>query len=384
MNGGLYDHEEDGFFRYSTTRDWSVPHFEKMLEDNVNLLGLYLLGYLVTGNDAYAQVATRIVGYVNSNLNDTAFGTFYGSPDADEEYYTLPLAQRRERKPPLVDGVFYTRLNAMTSSAYLQAAWVLGRPELRSIALDALSFLLRKCESDSLKHSYAADGGAGIPALLADYAHIVMALVNAHKETFDQHYLDEGQRLATEMVEVFWDQQHGGFFDIPDSPEVVGSLKVRKTSLGDNALAAEALNSLFNSTLKDEYREKAGTALAAFVNVYKEYGEAAARYAVATRNFLHSPIEVTIVGKPETSQTKSLLTAAATIPYPHTELRFLDSADSDRLQQAGYWDTDEAQAYVCLNTVCLALISDPSSLHQAILDLMAPDTQEIGDALRTL
>lgn len=384
MNGGLYDHEEEGFFRYSTTRDWSVPHFEKMLEDNVRLLRLYLHGSLVTGNDAYAKVATQTIFYVNSSLYDPTACAFYGSQDADKEYYELSLAQRRQSKPPLVDGVLYTGLNAISSSVYFQAAWVLHRPELRSIALETLDFFLRKCESEPLKHSYTDDGVLGIPALLADYANMVIALIDAYEETYEQHYLEEGERLATEMIDIFWDQEHVGFFDIPASPESLGSLKVRKKTLGDNALAAEALISLFNATLKDAYREKAKAALDAFVDVYKEYGEAAAGYALATRSFLHAPIEVTIVGKPETAQTKSLLTSASTIPYPHMELRFLDSADTERLQQAGYWATDEAQAYVCLNTVCLAPMSDPNTLHQAVLDLIAPDTQEIGDVLRTL
>jgi len=48
---GIYDKEEGGFFRYSTTRDWSIPHYEKMCEDNAKLLVNYLEAYQVTGEE---------------------------------------------------------------------------------------------------------------------------------------------------------------------------------------------------------------------------------------------------------------------------------------------------------------------------------------------
>ena len=108
MRGGLYDHEEDGFFRYSTARDWTVPHFEKMLEDNVGLLRLYVHSHLVTSNEEYARVASRIVDYLDGHLYDGTSGAFYSSQDADEEYYAFPLAQRLKQRPPGVDpGLLY-------------------------------------------------------------------------------------------------------------------------------------------------------------------------------------------------------------------------------------------------------------------------------------
>src|SRR5436189_5816112 len=52
-SGGIYDQVEQGFFRYSTTRDWSVPHFEKMAEDNAKLLTVYLHAFQLTGKASY-------------------------------------------------------------------------------------------------------------------------------------------------------------------------------------------------------------------------------------------------------------------------------------------------------------------------------------------
>ena len=384
MNGGLYDHEEDGFFRYSTTRDWSVPHYEKMLEDNVGLLRLYLHSYLVTGNEAYASVASQTVDYLNSHLYDGTSGAFYGSQDADEEYYSHPIAERRKLRAPEVDPVFYTSMNASVASAYLEAAWVLNRPSLADVGLKTVDYLLKRCQKNSLCRSYSSDGEASIPALLADYAHLVIALMDAYDRASSPRYLDEAQRLAGEMRDIFWDKHSGGFFDVPQDPQALGTLKVRDKPIIDNVPAIEALVRLFNSTLDEEYRKTADTAISAFVPVYQEYREAAASYALAVHRFLYSPVEVMVVGSPGDAATRALITAAANIPYPHIAIKYMDSGDQERLAEAGYWPSSESQAYVCLETLCLAPVNDPETLHQTVLEFLESRTQGTGSIIQAI
>ena len=384
MNGGLYDHQEGGFFRYSTTRDWSVPHFEKMLEDNVSLLRLYLRSHLATGNEGYSRLASRIVAYLEGHLYDGTTGAFYGSQDAAEEYYSVPLAQRQEQRPPEVDGIFYSGLNAMVASAYLEASWVLNKPELGEVARKTLEFLLGQCQGRPLLHSYSPNGKAGIPALLADYAYLVTAMLDAYVQTSHRRYLDEAQRLAGEMIDLFWDKGGGAFFDISEDTEAIGNLKVREKSIADNATAIEAMTRLFNTTLKEEYWKAAHDALSAFVSVYEGYGEAAASYALAAHRFVYSPVEVSVVGKPGLTETKALLQAAATIPYPHKAIKFVDSGDEERLAELGYWPTDEPQAYICMDTVCLAPIGNPEALRQTVVEFLSSRTPAIGSILQVI
>ena len=377
MKGGLQDHQEGGFFRYVTTEDWSVPHYEKMLEDNVGLLRLYLRSHLITGKDGYAGVASRIVDYLNSHLFDDVSGAFYGSEDADEAYYALPLSHRRERRPPGADLVHYSSLNSLVVSAYLEANWVLGRPDLRAVALRLLDYLLGKCQERRLRHCYFPDGSTGVLAFLADYACLTIALLDAYGWTFEQRYLDEAERLTREMAQDFEDVQGGGFFDIPEDLQAQGNLKVREKPLSGNVVAIEALTKLFHFTSNQTYCELASRALSAFVPVYQEYGEAAAGYALAVRRFLSPPVDVKVVGEPGGAGTKALLRAAATIPYPHTTLEFIDSTNKELLEAAGYWPSEVTQAYVCLETLCLAPISDPQALHHAVVELLKSPFQEI-------
>ncbi|HSW54441.1 MAG TPA: thioredoxin domain-containing protein [Ignavibacteriaceae bacterium] len=83
-DGGIYDHIGGGFARYSTDDIWKVPHFEKMLYDNAELVSLYSHAYKVTGNDLYKKVVYETLDFIEREMTDES-GGFYSSLDADSE-----------------------------------------------------------------------------------------------------------------------------------------------------------------------------------------------------------------------------------------------------------------------------------------------------------
>src|SRR3989449_720650 len=133
--GGVYDTVEGGFFRYSTTRDWSIPHFEKMAEDNAKLLAVYLHAYQLTSNPFYKEVAEGIIRYVDNVLTDRLKPGFYGSQDADEEYYKLDREARKKHAAPMIDQTIYTNFNALFISSYLLGGLVLKRPDIGELRM---------------------------------------------------------------------------------------------------------------------------------------------------------------------------------------------------------------------------------------------------------
>ncbi|WP_416865056.1 MAG: thioredoxin domain-containing protein [Imperialibacter sp.] len=82
--GGIYDHLAGGFARYSTDAEWRVPHFEKMLYDNGQLVSLYAHAYQLTKNEAYARVVEETLSFVSDELTSPQSG-FYSSLNADSE-----------------------------------------------------------------------------------------------------------------------------------------------------------------------------------------------------------------------------------------------------------------------------------------------------------
>ncbi|KAI9144077.1 Six-hairpin glycosidase-like protein [Paraphysoderma sedebokerense] len=96
--GGIHDHVGYGFHRYSVDESWHVPHFEKMLYDQAQLLSTYTQTYAVTKNEYYLEVARDIVNYLTTCLQNPD-GGFYSAEDAD----SYPTAESKEVK----EGAFY-------------------------------------------------------------------------------------------------------------------------------------------------------------------------------------------------------------------------------------------------------------------------------------
>lgn len=80
--GGVNDHVGGGFARYSTDKNWHIPHFEKMLYDNAQLVSLYSDAYLVTKNELYKETVYETLAYVAREMT-TSEGSFYSALDAD-------------------------------------------------------------------------------------------------------------------------------------------------------------------------------------------------------------------------------------------------------------------------------------------------------------
>lgn len=95
--GGIYDQISGGFSRYSVDDRWHIPHFEKMLYDNAQLVSIYSKAYLQDKNELYKNVVQETLGFVNDELNANN-GAFYSSLDADS----------KNENDELEEGVFYS------------------------------------------------------------------------------------------------------------------------------------------------------------------------------------------------------------------------------------------------------------------------------------
>ncbi len=84
-NGGIYDQIGGGFCRYSTDDLWKVPHFEKMLYDNAQLISLYSSAYKLTKNEKFKSIVYKTIQFVERELHDYENNSFYSSLDADTE-----------------------------------------------------------------------------------------------------------------------------------------------------------------------------------------------------------------------------------------------------------------------------------------------------------
>ena len=144
--GEVYDQEWGGFFRYATRRDWSRAPLREDAGGQRRAppqRPRALPHHRQTSSTRRSPAGT--IEYLEWKLRDPERGYFYGSQDADEEFYKLSKEGRERAEEPYIDRTCYTSWNAMMISAYLEASWTLDRPDLRDAALKALDFLWTEC-----------------------------------------------------------------------------------------------------------------------------------------------------------------------------------------------------------------------------------------------
>jgi uncharacterized protein YyaL (SSP411 family) len=367
---GMYDHIEGGFFRYATTREWQIPHYEKMLEDNAELLAIYSEAYRSFPTGGYDRVIRDVIRWTDAVLWQPEKKLWAGSQDADEHYYLLD--SKEERAPhdaPFVDLTAYTGWNALAASAYWAAWRAIGEDAFEARAHEAMGAIAQRLwdtQAKTLRHSDSSDG-AKVVDLLVDVATDLAASVDAYETGLHPGALGGARRMAMTLRDRLADPDTGGFFDAPEPRgSEPGRLARRERPIEENALAADGLLRLAALTGEDEWRELALRALRGFVGEYRQWGQFAASYANAVARALAEPLVVTVVGPADDAVAVTLWRRARATTDPASSLHRLEpERDAEALARLGF-PVDRVAAYVCIGTVCSAPIADDDSLTRAL------------------
>ncbi len=266
--GGMYDLVGGGFHRYSVDERWLVPHFEKMLYDNAQLAVVYLHGFLVLGEPRYRAVVDETIEYMVRELLLDG-GGFASAQDADtdgiegltfswapgegapEELFQpfedgrfvlrgeldpetrARLFAIRERRPkPARDDKAIASWNGLALAALAECGRFLDRPEWIEAARQLGEFLLGPLSTpEGRLHRTWRNGIAKGTGYLEDYADVANGLYELHVATGELRYLEEANRLARLAVELFGDDENGGFFQAPVDGE---QLVARKKDFDDH------------------------------------------------------------------------------------------------------------------------------------------------------
>jgi len=362
--GGLFDHIEGGFHRYSTTRDWSVPHSEKILEGNAELIRNYVRAYKLTGEETYRGISEHTVEYLLNTLRDPEKVAFYGSQAADEEYYNLPKDERSDKNPPAVDKTVFTNWNACAILSLIEAASITkGESSLLSICERVVNFLFNQGfdESKGMHHYFNPE--PTLTGLLTDNLEMASALLNLHMVTGDQSYLMGAGKLAQIMKRKFWDRENGGFCDRVTNRNAEGHLRRPEKILNDNSQAAEFLLKLSVITGNGEWEDMARKTLGLFAESYSDLGLQASSYASAVNLLLHVPIRIEVIGSRKDSEFHEFLKAASSHLEPRSVVLPLDVDDSHgRIRELHANPSQDTYARVCTSTLNSGAIYKSSEL----------------------
>jgi uncharacterized protein len=295
--GGIYDHLGGGFSRYSTDARWLVPHFEKMLYDNAELVDLLTLVWQETRSPLYLQRIEETLDWVGREML-TREGGFASSLDADSEHEegkfyvwseaeidavlgkgaalfkrfydvdaggnweghtilnrlkmpvlaeaeterelrrcrALLLRARDGRIRPGLDDKVLADWNGLMIAALANAGIVFARPAWIRLARGAFDFIRRHMvEPDQrLLHSWRA-GRARHPASVDDYANLCRAALVLHEATGDGDFLTLARDWVTILDRYYWDSEGGGYFFAANDTE---GLVARPKTAADSAVPA--------------------------------------------------------------------------------------------------------------------------------------------------
>jgi len=396
--GGMYDLVGGGFHRYSVDERWAVPHFEKMLYDNALLASVYLHAHVVTGDERYRGIVEETLGYV---LRELALpeGGFASSQDADtdgvegltftwteeegvpaellhpfehgrsvirghvDEGLRERLLDIRSRRPqPDRDDKAIAAWNGLLLAALAEAArrmeradWIDGARRLAEFLLGPLS------AGDRLHRSYRAGRSSGV-GYLEDYACVANGLYELHVATGELRWLEECRRLALLAVELFTDDERGGFYTTPSDGE---QLVVRRKDLDDNpapsgnSMLAYVLLRLARIYGDDELEHRA---VSVFRIAHRLLGRAPTAFGwmlCALDLHFSSPREIAIVGPPDSEVAR-----AALAPYaPSSVVAFGPAEDVPLLAGKGHVDGKPA-VYICERFACRAPVTEPAGLQE--------------------
>jgi uncharacterized protein len=392
--GGMWDVVGGGFHRYSVDERWLVPHFEKMLYDNALLASVYLHAARRFGDERYRRVADLTLDYVVRELalegggfasaqdadTDGVEGLTFtwargeGAPEElferfehgrfvlrgelDEETRSSLLAQRAERPQPLRDDKAIASWNGLLLAALAQG----GRTE-PAVAL--AEFLLGPLSTaDGRLHRTWRDGVAKGTGYLEDYADVAYGLIELHVATGEPRFLLEGHRLATLAVDLFGDDDAGGFFQTPRDGE---RLVARKKELDDhptpsgNAMLAYVLLRLARIWGDDELERRGVGVLRLVRDELTRAPSALGWLLVALDQHLAPHREIAIVGDPAAPVARAAVSGAA----PTDVIAFGPAEDVPLL--AGRTEVDGRTAvYLCESFVCGLPVTEPERVRRPV------------------
>ena len=277
------------------------------------------------------------------------------------------FAVRERRIKPGRDEKVLTSWNGLMLRAFAEAANAFGEERFREAAARNAELVLGTLRVDGrLRHSYK-DGRARINGFLEDYAYYVDGLVALYQATFERRWLDEARTLADQMVDLFADEEGGGFFDTSRDHEALIS---RPKDLYDsatpaaNSVAADALLRLALLTGEASYERRATRSLEAISSAAARAPQAFGRWLCAIDFVLGEPVEIAFVGDPADAGTRRLLDTVwrQFLPNKVVALRRPDEPSGLALLEQREMVGGKPTAYVCRNYACQAPTTDAEEL----------------------
>jgi uncharacterized protein YyaL (SSP411 family) len=290
------------------------------------------------------------------------------------------FGNRNKRVHPDLDDKILVDMNGLMIAALARGARVLGEPKYLEAAERAVAFILAIMRGldGRLLHRFR-DGQAAITANLDDYAFLVWGVLELYESTFNVKYLLTALDLDRDMLEHFWDREHGGFFFTADDAE---DLPFRQKLVYDgaipsgNSVALDNLLRLGRITGDQKFEDKAWQMIQAFATKVNDIPSAHTHF-ISSLGYALGPRYDVVVAGPHSDDTRNMLDTLARHYLPDAVIIYRPiGKDQGLIEELAEYTREHVSidgkptAYVCRNNEC----SKPTTNVVSMLDLLGVKT----------
>ena len=284
------------------------------------------------------------------------------------------FAVRELRAKPGRDEKILTSWNGLMLHSFAEAARYLKRSDYLQVAVNNATFLLSQLRQDGRLLRTYKDGRARLNGYLEDYTFLANGLLALYEANFDIRWFIEARTLMDQTIELFADEQHGGFFDTGNDHEILIN---RPKDIMDNAtpagnsIAMDVLLRLAAFLGTSEYQQRADEYLQSIADVMVQHPQAFG-HALGALDFSISPHkEIAVIGEQQAEDTQALLAIINTYYLPNSVLAYaapsdMQAAETIALLADRPCKDGKATAYVCQNFACQAPVTAPEELTRLL------------------
>ncbi len=290
---------------------------------------------------------------------------------------------RDNRQLPLIDDKILTSWNGLMISALSRAYRVLQDEKFLDAAISCADFIIQKMwKIERLYHCYRA-GYIGIEGTLKDYAFLLDGLIELYQAEFNPERLEVATEIANKMIELFWDPNPGGFYEIAvGRVDIINRAKHGHDSSvpSGNAIAAKALLKLFQITGIDKYMDYAEQSVKTFVPYMLSHPTIHLRFAAVIEEMSSPPQQIAIVGNGRGKSGLDLVKEVNSHYLPNAVLAYSLKANGtdlellkDRKSLKG-----KAAAYYCHDFMCDEPVVKADDLRKKLVGSDPAEEEEKG------
>ena len=404
--GGIYDQLGSGFARYSVDQEWLVPHFEKMLYDNGQILSLFSKAYRIYKDPTFKRIVNEMIEWLQREMSDTN-DLFYASYDADSEgvegkfyvwnksdveavlgenskdfcdYYGISeqgnfeganilnvssmieanaaitkqknklFLQREKRVKPSLDNKQLTSWNALVISGLCEAYKSTQSDKAYQMALKAAKAILSQNINKKAEVLRLLKPKNSVHGFAEDYSLIIKAFIDLYEISLDETWLNWSILIQEKANDLFYNEASGMYYYTSKTENVI----VRKMETSDNVIPssngifAHNLLRLSNLTEREDYKEKAIQLAKNAIGITKQSPSYAYQWLKLYQDMLYPKQELVIIGKDAAKKMIEFNTDY----YPNLLVIGTKKENNQWPLLANRWHKDKTLLYYCVANSC--------------------------------